>query len=124
MAETRAVSRALRGVLETVFALGGYEGTAAEEIVSDSASSKPEPEKPADARSPLPPEVQPTNEQLDRIATLIRSLTELDPRTDWAARCRQIVGVPGDKLTRTYAEILVCKLEEQLAELVSAEGAA
>lgn len=51
MAQTRAVSRALRGVLAFIIVLAGYEATPAEEMVHDAPPSQPARNAPA----PKPP---------------------------------------------------------------------
>jgi hypothetical protein len=48
---------------------------------------------------------------------LVHQLAELDPETDWPARCRELAGVPGEMLTRGAAGGLVRRLDEILVEL-------
>jgi hypothetical protein len=114
MAETRATSRALRGPLEQVFALAGYEGTAAEEMISDSA---PVPHTPPPTTGKLPDAVKPTQEQVDELNRLIGELGELQPQTDWAKEAHRIVGVPGDQVTRGTMDVLLGKLRAAAEEL-------
>ena len=59
-----------------------------------------------------------TREQLGEIAALLRSLEQIDPGTDWKARCREIIGVPGEQMTSAAADNLIRQLQTQLAELV------
>jgi hypothetical protein len=120
MAQTRASSRALRGPLAQIVELAGYQGTPFEEMPQD-VVREPDPGNPAgpaDApRSPLPAEAAPTTEQRARLRELVAELGELDPDTDWPARCRELVGVPGDMLTRGAAMGLIPRLEEERDEL-------
>ncbi len=122
MAQTRATSKALRQPLGFVMHLAGYETTPADELPTIEAEAQPVArEQPCMS---LPDAVKPTDQQLDRIRALIRSLDQLDPGTDWKARCRAIAG-PGDRMTRGGADSLVEKLEQELAEFLldSAETA-
>jgi hypothetical protein len=107
MASTRAISRALRGPLEQVVVLAGYEATAAEEMPADQ-DEQPRSSSPVEGAEPSP-------EQLEEIRTLVRTLARIDRETDWPARCREIAGVPGHLLTRGGAAILIDKLQAELA---------
>jgi hypothetical protein len=109
MASTRAISRALRGPLEQVVVLAGYEATAAEEMPVDQ-DERPKPSSPVEGAEASP-------EQLEEIKTLVRTLARLEPDTDWPARCREISGVPANKLVRGGANILIDKLRGELARL-------
>jgi hypothetical protein len=111
MAQTRATSRALRGPLEQIVVLAEYEPAGAEEMPDETA---PEPPRP---RSPIPDEARPTRDQAAKLKALIAELAELDPGTDWPARCRELAGVPWSMLTRGGADGLIRQLEEQLAGL-------
>ena len=103
MAQTRAISRALRAPLGQVVVLAGYQPAGAEEIpVVEDETAAP----------------RATREQLGEIAALLRSLEQIDPGTDWKARCREIIGVPGEQMTSAAADNLIRQLETQLAELV------
>jgi hypothetical protein len=110
MASTRAISRALQAPLRHIAVLAGYEGAAAEEMPPDEA----EPTSPADpvAASPY---------QLERIRTSIRTLQGADPEIDWKARAKDLAGVPAEMLTKTGAEMLIEKLQAELAALVDRE---
>jgi hypothetical protein len=68
----------------------------------------------AESRSPIPDEAKPTPDQVARIRELVHQLAELEPETDWPARCRELAGVPGEMLTRGAAMGLVRQLEEEL----------
>ena len=63
--------------------------------------------QPAPRRSPVvedePAAPRPTRGQLDEIAALLRSLAEIDPGTDWKARCREIIGMPREQMTAAVA---------------------
>ena len=108
MAQTRAVSRALRAPLGQIVVLAGYEPASAEEI----------PEEPL--KPPTTP-VQPTSEQKDEIEALLRTLEQAEPQTDWRGRCRELAGVPWRLLTRSGAADLIEKLEVELAKLAGGE---
>jgi hypothetical protein len=103
MAQTRAISRALRAPLGQIVTLAGYAPASAEEIPAA------EPEAVA---------LGPTREQLDQLAALLRSLQQIDPETDWKARCREIIVVPKEQMTPAVADNLIRQLQVHLAELV------
>jgi hypothetical protein len=109
MASTRAISRALRGPLEQVVVLAGYEATGAEEMPVDQ-DERPKLSSSVEGAEPSP-------EQLEEIKTLVRTLASIDPETDWLARCRDIAGVPARLLTRGGAGYLIDKLRAKLARL-------
>jgi hypothetical protein len=109
MAQTRAVSRALRSPLGQIVVLAGYEPASAEEI-------------PEEAVKPPTAPVQPTAEQKDEIETLLRTLEHADPDTDWRGRCRELAGVPWRMLTRSGAAVLIERLQGELAGLNSGGG--
>jgi len=116
MAETRATSRAFRGPLEMILTLAGYESTAAEEM--------PAAGEPRSARTdggPIPAEVQPTAEQFAEMRALLATLEQLDPETDWPARCREIIGVPGEMMTGTQGAMLIRRLQELATEGLEAD---
>jgi hypothetical protein len=118
MAQTRAISRALRAPLGQIIALAGYETTPAEEMIPvDNAPPPPQP-----SPGPIPDAIKPTRDQLDEIKTLIRSLDKIDPGTDWRARCVEITGAPWDHATTTMAESLIEKLKLELLETMSEES--
>jgi hypothetical protein len=104
MASTRAISRALQTPLRHIAVLAGYEGAAAEEMLPDE-------ERAPRAADP----VAATDEQLGEIGALIRTLQGADPDTDWKARARELAGARADMLTRTGAEMLIEKLQGELA---------
>jgi hypothetical protein len=120
MAQTRAVSRALRAPLGQIVALAGYDAAAAEEMPTpvDDAGPQPEPERP---KRPADP-VAATSEQREELRTLIRTLQGADADTDWKARAREFAGVDADMLTKTGAEMLIEKLQGELEALVDKEG--
>jgi hypothetical protein len=111
MAATRATSKALRLPLGFVMELAGFDTTPAEEMPVDDAEA-------AQPRSPIPDEAKPTKAQAARISELLARLAEQDPAVDWKARCRELVGVSGNKLTRGGAMTLIRELE-QLAEVAT-----
>jgi hypothetical protein len=116
MAQTRAVSRALRAPLGQIVALAGYDAAAAEEMPPP--ADGPESERPARPANP----VAATGEQREKLRTLIRTLQGADADTDWKARARELAGVDADMLTRTGAEMLIEKLRGELETLVDGEG--
>jgi hypothetical protein len=111
MASTRAISRALRGPLEQVVVLAGYEATAAEEMPADQ-DEQPRSSSPVEGADPSPEQLE---EIRTLVRTLVRTLARIDRETDWPARCREIAGVPGHLLTRGGAAILIDKLQAELA---------
>jgi hypothetical protein len=121
MAQTRAVSRALRAPLGQIVALAGYDAAAAEEmppLVDDGApATAPEPGPSGSAAAP----VEPSLEQWAKIETLIRTLQGADPETDWKTRSGELAGVAARLLTKTGAEILIEKLQSELADVVDDE---
>jgi hypothetical protein len=110
MAQTRAISRALRAPLGQIVVLAGYEPTGAEEIPTDDTPVA------STDKDRVPPDRGPTREQMDRISHLLTELTENDPGTDWKAEARRIAGVPGDMLTSTIADMLINELEQASEE--------
>jgi hypothetical protein len=113
MAQTRAISRALRAPLGQVVTLAGYDATPLEEMPTESAG---EPAKP-----PTAP-VHPTTEQRAEIETLIRTLEGADPEKNWRERCRKLAGVPWRLLTRSMATQLIEKLQAERAALMPENG--
>jgi hypothetical protein len=109
MSQTRATSKALRLPLGFVMQLAGFEATPAEELVVE------EPE-PLPRSAPAAP-VEATREQLGEIGDLIATLAELEPDVDWKARARELAGVDARLLSRTSAEILVARLEDEAVRL-------
>jgi hypothetical protein len=105
MAQTRAISRALQAPLRHIAVLAGYEGTAADEIPGEP--------RPSSAREEVT--VEPSQEQWTEIRKLIDALTEADSDTDWVNRARELAGVPSKLLTKTGADLLIEKLEGELA---------
>ncbi len=117
MAQTRAMSRALRAPLAAIAALAGFEATAVEEMTTpdvEVVSAEPR-SAPAPTSSPADP-VAVTDEQKATIMEIIRALQERDPETDWQAYCREEAGVSWRELTQAGAEMLIRRLRERLAE--------
>jgi hypothetical protein len=111
MAQTRAVSRALRAPLGQIVALAGYDAASAEEM------PPPSDEPPTSTGKPADP-VAASDAQLEELRTLIRTLEGADPDSDWKSRAREIAGVRAGLLTKTGAEMLVEKLRAELAALM------
>jgi hypothetical protein len=102
MAQTRAISRALRAPLGQIVVLAGYQPAGAEELVEEeprSAVVHPEP---------------PSKGQLEEIAALLRSLERIDPEQDWRAVARGIAGCSSDKMSGGNAETVIERLRERL----------
>ena len=115
MAQTRAIGRALRAPLGMITVLAGYEPTPSEDMpVVEGTANPAENDEPA---GPLPQQAQPTPDQKRELTELVARLEELDPDTDWPARCRELAGVPGNKLSRGTAGYLIDKLEAELRKL-------
>jgi hypothetical protein len=87
--------------------LAGYEPAGAEEIPSE---APPESRSPADSATA-------TRAQLEEIAKLIGTLDRADPAIDWRSRALEYAGVPARALTKTGAEMLIEKLQAELAGL-------
>jgi hypothetical protein len=109
MAQTRAISRALRAPLGQIVRIAGYDPTSAEEIPAQPAASRSGPERDDKGRLPA---VKPTPEQAQRIRGLLGQLATQNPEVDWPAAARDLAGVPGDLLTHAGAESLIEKLEQ------------
>jgi hypothetical protein len=118
MAQTRAISRALRAPLGQIVVLAGYDPAGAEEIHAESATFRPEPER-HDNEGNVPADARPTSEQVQRVRELLDRLAEHNPKVDWAAAARELAGVPGNMLTRSGAVSLIEKLD-QAVELAQA----
>jgi hypothetical protein len=100
MAQTRAISRALRAPLGQIVVLAGYEPAGADEMpVQDTAAQAP--------TNGIPAEPQPTAEQREQLQRLLTALAEVDPQTDWAARARKMAGVPSEKVTAAIADLVL-----------------
>jgi hypothetical protein len=112
MAQTRAISRALRAPLGQIIVLAGYDATPAEEMPAENESVV----VPPDGRGKLPDELRPTRDQYDQVTVLIGKLAEQDPDTDWRAKARELAGVPGNMLTRVGADGLIRQLEKLATE--------
>jgi hypothetical protein len=116
MAQTRAIGRALRAPLGQIVVLAGYEPAGAEEIAEEV------PPQPNDEAAGPSAENEPSAKQKAELATLLRTLKQIDPDTDWALRCREIVGAPGDKATATMISTLIETLQAELRQLVEADA--
>jgi hypothetical protein len=116
MASTRAISRALRAPLGMIVVLAGYEPASTDEMpIIDHGVREPEP-------GTLSAQAQPTEDQKRELAELIARLRELDPGTDWPARCREIAGVPSTRLTLIGASDLLGELRRELEGRRSADA--
>jgi hypothetical protein len=107
MAQTRAISRALRAPLGQIVVLAGYDPAGAEEMPTEPLTGTP-------ADDPIPSEHRPTVEQQTRLIELLTKLREIDPETDWSARAREVAGVAYDHLTKAIISDLIMKLEHEL----------
>jgi hypothetical protein len=107
MAQTRAISRALRAPLGQIVVLAGYEPAGAEEIPATVANETPQ-------ASTIRVEHPPTEEQLLQIREHLVQLARQDPDSDWPAKARQFAGVPGNLLTKTIADGLIQWMERML----------
>jgi hypothetical protein len=97
MAQTRAISRALRAPLGQIVVLAGYEPAGADEMPTQDTPAQ----LPTNA---IPAEPQPTPEQREQLQQLLAKLAELEPQTDWAAHARTLADVPSDKVTAAIAD--------------------
>jgi hypothetical protein len=108
MSQTRAIGRALRAPLSPIAVLADYEPAGAEELTD---TSKPTARaQPGELSAAVPPEAQPTDDQIDQLRTLVDRLRDAKPDEDWTARCRHLAGVPGYMLTRGGADGLIRRL--------------
>jgi hypothetical protein len=114
MAQTRAISRALRAPLGQIVVLAGYEPAGAEEIPAEAISST---EETATESGPIPPDLRPTSGQAAHAGDLLARLAAIDPETDWAERAREIAGCPRDHMTVTIMGRVIEQLEKKLGEL-------
>jgi hypothetical protein len=113
MAQTRAISRALRAPLGQIIALAGYEATPAEEM----PAGETEPITSATAPSPA------TTLQRQTIGYLFSQLKDAAPQVDWASQCSAIAGVPSGELRELGAEAMIVQMRAWLAELGDADAA-
>jgi hypothetical protein len=107
MAQTRAISRALRAPLGQIVVLAGYEPASAEEMPAESA----EPAASRNDATQTPSEPKVTEAQMARIRAVLAELAVRDPNTDWASSAREFIGVPASMLTETSARRLIEWLE-------------
>jgi hypothetical protein len=110
MAATRAASKALRLPLGFIFELAEFDATPAEEMPADTGSVV----APSSVDGKLPPELRPTQQQVERMRALIGELEQHHPGTDWRGKTRELAGCPGEMLTATAADMLIRELEGQL----------
>jgi hypothetical protein len=101
MAQTRAISRALRAPLGQIVVLAGYQPAGAEELSEDDPG----------VIVRLPPA---SAAQVEEIAALLRSLAEIDPEEDWSVVARSIAGGAPGSLTQGQAETVIERLRERL----------
>jgi hypothetical protein len=111
MAATRATSKALRQPLGFVMTMAGFDATPVEEMPPPSDEPVTTSGKPADP-------VAASDSQLEELRTLIRTLEGADPDTDWKAHAKTLAGVSAEMLTRTGAEMLIEKLQGELAATI------
>jgi hypothetical protein len=109
MAQTRAIGRALRGPLGQIVVLAGYEPAGAEEVPEQPLPPREEP-------SALPPQARPTQDQLNRLRTLLELLQMSDQDVDFQQRCRDAVNANGGQLTHLLADQLIHMLEHELPD--------
>jgi hypothetical protein len=117
MAQTRAISRALRAPLGQIVTLAGYETTAAEEMPAEpkpTRTRKPKTE-PAAPEKPHPAQKAELDLLLERLATL-------DPNTEWKAVARQIIGVPYNEATRDQVNKVLAELRASAEMLDEISG--
>jgi hypothetical protein len=104
MAQTRAVSRALRAPLGQVVTLAGFAPAAAEEMSERAAEGPP-------AAS-----AGPTSAQREEIGALLGRLSAAAPAADWQAACVRAFG-PAEQLSAETAGALIVQLRSWLGEL-------
>jgi hypothetical protein len=107
MAQTRAISRALRAPLGQIIVLAGYEPAAAEELPhEDRTAMKMDSER-----------ARPTLLQQQQIRALFARLATAAPDIDWAGHCREAAGMPTDELTKAAASSVIEQMRAWLSEL-------
>jgi hypothetical protein len=67
----------------------------------------------------IPEHLQPTREQKAELRALMRSLEQIEPDTDWAARARELVGVPKSHITKSIYADLIERLQRELETLIN-----
>jgi hypothetical protein len=112
MAQTRAISRALRAPLGQIIVLAGYDATPAEEMPLSETESI------ASAAAPS----RGTILQRQTIGYLFSQLKDAAPQVDWASQCSAIAGVPSDELSERGAEAVIVQMRAWLAELGDADA--
>jgi hypothetical protein len=111
MAQTRAISRALRAPLGQIVVLAGYEPAGADEMPSRPIRA------PGRRRSRwCPSSIGPPTNRKPRSPTCSLNLTRVDPATDWKEVATRMLGLPWGHVTSGMAGWLIAKLEDQLAE--------
>lgn len=107
MAQTRAVSKALKMPLGFVFSMAGYETTPAEEMAHEPEPAPPPPE---------PAKPKPTDAQIAEIHNLLAALELAAPGNDWRAWCRDEIGGDFFSLDVERAHELITKMAGKLEE--------
>jgi hypothetical protein len=121
MAQTRATSRALRGPLQQIVELAGYQVTPAEEMPVDVEPKPVEPEPDHGKISPGP-EHRPSPGQVEELRAMLRELHEFAPNVDWPQIAREAAGVPDfTYVTESMARRVLEELRNHLAELAYSE---
>jgi hypothetical protein len=112
MAQTRAVSKALRQPLGFVMQLAGFDACPADEV----ATHDPGRVAPTTETSRV------SNSQRHTIAQLFDRLATAAPAVDWRRQCAAIAG-PSNELSDDDAERVIKRMLDWLAELESGEVA-
>jgi hypothetical protein len=110
MAQTRAISRALRAPLSQIVKMAGYDPTGAEEMPSQVAPTA----------APAVPS-RATLLQRQQMRSLFEQLKHAAPVVDWASQCSELAGKPSDELSEAEAERVI---EQMRAWVVELEGGA
>jgi len=99
MAQTRAISRALRAPLGQIVVLAGYEATPEEEMPR------------AEPTPALQPPAGASRDQAGRVRELLSALSTRTPDRDWTMTARELAGKPFAELTYGQAAELITTLE-------------
>jgi hypothetical protein len=132
MAQTRAISRALRAPLGQIVVLAGYDPAGAEEMPAE-PDDKPDRGKMAGYNPTGAEEVplEPSEDgmttagtpspatllQRQQMRSLFERLRDAAPHVDWTSQCSALAGKQGDELTEPEAERVIEQMRAWIAEM-------
>jgi hypothetical protein len=118
MAQTRAISRALRAPLGQIVVLAGYDPAGAEEMPTGPA------DKPESSEGETTTTVTPSHATLlqrQQMRALFERLRDAAPLVDWTSRCSALAEKRGDELSEPEAERVIEQMRAWLAELLGGD---